>query len=139
MIEKFNNIFYLLIFLIHFFGVGVYSYQLIIGTKNFMKKFSIDKTSALPLRMLGGFTTAWLLMALYILFVRPNGVEGTWAFFNIIFITHVTVFITNFYSFKINKLGVTKKTSNETILSPLFFGILSAILCYGLSNKIYIY
>ena len=96
MIEKFNNIFYLLIFLIHFFGVGFYSYQLIIDTKGFMKRFSIDKTSALPLRMLGGFTFAWLLMALYILFVRPNGVEGTWAFFNILFITHVTVFLLTF-------------------------------------------
>ena len=139
MIEKFNNIFYLLIFLIHFFGVGFYSYQLIIDTKGFIKRFGIDKTSALPLRMLGGFTFAWLLMALYILFVRPNGVEGTWAFFNILFITHVTVFFTNFYSYKISKLGVTKKTTNETILSPLFFAVLSAILCFGLSNKIYIY
>ena len=25
-------------------------------------------------------------MALYIMFVRPNGVEGTWAFFNLIFV-----------------------------------------------------
>ena len=138
MIEKFNNIFYLLIFLIHFFGVGFYSYQLILDTKGFMKRFGIDKTSALPLRMLGGFTSAWLLMALYILLVRPNGVEGTWAFFNTLFITHLIVFFINFYSFKISKIGVTKKTTNETFLSPLFFGILVAILCYGLSDKIYI-
>ena len=88
--------------------------------------------------MLGGFTSAWLLMALYILLVRPNGVEGTWAFFNTLFITHLIVFFINFYSFKISKIGVTKKTTNETFLSPLFFGILVAILCYGLSDKIYI-
>ena len=50
-----------------------------------MKIFGMDKTSALGLRMLGGFTFAWLLMAIYIMFVRPNGVEGTWAFFNILF------------------------------------------------------
>jgi len=138
MVEKFNNIFYLIVFLVHFSGVGVYSYQLIFGTKGFMKKFGMDKTSALALRMLGGFTFTWLLMAIYIMFVRPNGVEGTWAFFNILFVTHIVVFFTNFYSFKISKIGVTNKTTNETILSPLFFAILAGILCYGLSDKIYI-
>ena len=139
MIAKFNNIFYLIIYVVHFGMLAFYASQLLVGTKKFMDKFGIDHTAAFMIRFLGAFFLAWILMALYIMFVRPNGVEGTWAFFNIIFITHVTVFITNFYSFKINKLGVTKKTSNETILSPLFFGILSAILCYGLSNKIYIY
>ena len=138
MIEKFNNIFYLLIFLIHFFGVGFYSYQLIIDTKGFMKRFSIDKTSALPLRMLGGFTFAWLLMALYILFVRPNGVEGTWSFFNLIFITHLIVTITNYYSKNISKLGVTDKFTGEGIIVPFILLILSGILCYGLADKIYI-
>ena len=139
MIEKFNNIFYLLIFLIHFFGVGFYSYQLIIDTKGFMKRFSIDKTSALPLRMLGGFTFAWLLMALYILFVRPNGVEGTWSFFNLIFITHLVVTITNYYSKNISKLGVTDKFTNEGIIVPFVLLVMSGILCYGLADKIYIY
>ena len=138
MIDKFNNIFYLIVFLIHFFGVGVYSYQLVIDTKNFLKKFGIDKTSALPLRMLGGFTTAWFLMALYILFVRPNGIEGTWAFFNLIFITHLLVTITNYYSKNISKLGNTDKFTNEGIIVPFVLLIMSAILCYGLSNKIYI-
>ena len=34
---------------------------------------------------------------------------------------------------------VLSSPAAKTILSPLFFGILSAILCFGLSNKIYIY
>ena len=42
MIEKFNGIFYLIIYLVHFIGVGVYAFQTIFGTKNFMEKFGID-------------------------------------------------------------------------------------------------
>jgi hypothetical protein len=77
-------------------------------------------------------------MALYIMFVRPNGVEGTWAFFNLIFITHLLVTITNYYSKNISKLGNTDKFTNEGIFVPFVLLIMSAILCYGLSDKIYI-
>ena len=42
MIEKFNNIFYLIIFLVHFAGIGMYAFQTIVGTKVFLKKFGID-------------------------------------------------------------------------------------------------
>ena len=45
MIEKFNNIFYLIIFLVHFAGIGMYAFQTIVGTKIFLKKFGIDKLS----------------------------------------------------------------------------------------------
>ena len=31
MIDKFNNIFYLIIYLVHFAGVGMYAYQTIIS------------------------------------------------------------------------------------------------------------
>ena len=34
MIEKFNNIWYLLIFLIHFIGIGIYAYQTIFKLEN---------------------------------------------------------------------------------------------------------
>jgi hypothetical protein len=37
MIEKFNGIFYLIVFIIHFIGFGVYSYQMIIEIKNLEK------------------------------------------------------------------------------------------------------
>ena len=36
MIEKFNGIIYLIIFLVHFIGTGVYAFPLIIGTKKFI-------------------------------------------------------------------------------------------------------
>ena len=37
MIDKFNNIFYLIIFFAHFIVVGSYAYQLVFDTKDFLK------------------------------------------------------------------------------------------------------
>ena len=138
MIAKFNNIFYLIIYVVPFGMLAFYASQLLVGTKKFMDKFGIDHTAAFMIRFLGAFFLAWILMALYIMFVRPNGVEGTWAFFNLIFITHLIVTITNYYSKNISKLGNTDKFTNEGIIVPFVLLIMSAILCYGLSDKIYI-
>jgi len=138
MIDKFNGVFYLIVFLVHFIGVGVYAYQMIIGNQKFREKFEIDASAATIMRMAGALFLGSFLMAIYILFVRPNGVEGTWAFFNLIFITHLLVTITNYYSKNISKLGNTDKFTNEGIIVPFVLLIMSAILCYGLSDKIYI-
>ena len=137
MIEKFNGIFYLIIFLAHFIGIAVYCFQTIVGTKTFMDKFDIDHSAAIIVRFVGALMIGWVIMALYIMFIRPNGVEGTWAFFNLLVIIHACVFLTNFYSIKIDKTGITTD-SNEGIIAPGIFTILSAILCYGLADKIYL-
>ena len=101
-----------------------------------MDKFDIDHSAAIIVRFVGALMIGWVIMALYIMFVRPNGVEGTWAFFNLLVIIHACVFLTNFYSIKIDKTGI-KNDSNEGVIAPLTFTILSAILCYGLADKIY--
>ena len=137
MVYKFNGIFYLIIFLIHFIGVGAYSYQMIIGNQKFREKFEIDKTAATIMRMTGALFLGSFLMAIYIMFVRPNGVEGTWAFFNLVFVQNLCIFIVNTYSIKIDKTGIMND-SNEGVIAPLVFTILSAVLIYGLSDKIYI-
>ena len=137
MVEKLNGIFYLIVFLLHVIGVGVYAYQMIIGNQKFREKFEIDKTAATIMRMTGALFLGSFLMAIYILFVRPGGVEGTWAFFNLVFIQNLCIFIVNTYSIKIDKTGVMND-SNEGVIAPLVFTILSAILIYGLSDKIYI-
>ena len=138
MIEKFNNIFYLIIYLAHFAGVGMYAFQTIINTKKFMKKFGIDKSGAIAVRFAGAFLFAIFLMSVYVGFVRPEGLNATWAFFNIVFINNFCILLCNYYSIKIDKTGVSKKTSMEPIYGPLAFTIMSAILCYGLSDKIYV-
>ena len=138
MIEKFNGVFYLIIFVIHFLGVGAYAYQMIIGNQKFREKFQIDETAATIMRMAGAIFLGSFLMAIYVMFVRPNGVEGTWAFFNLVFVQNLCVFIVNTYSIKIDKTGVMND-SNETIIAPLVFTVISAVLCFGLADKIYMY
>jgi len=138
MIEKFNNIFYLIIFLLHFAGIGMYAFQTIVGTKVFLKKFWIDKSGAIMVRFAGSFMLALFLMSIYVGFARPGGLNATWAFFNVVFVINLCIFLVNYYSIKIDKTGVNKKTGVEGIYAPLAFTIMSAILCYGLANKIYV-
>jgi hypothetical protein len=45
--------------------------------------------------------------------------------------------LVGFYSIKISKLGNNEKTSVEGIIAPGILTLLSAILCYGLADKIY--
>ena len=136
MIEKFNGIIYLIVFIVHFLGTGVYAYQTIINNKKFRAKFDMDETAATIMRMVGASFLGTLLMALYIMFIRPGGAEGAWAFFNLVFVQNLSIFIVNTYSIKIDKTGV-KNDSNEGVFAPLVFTILSAVLIYGLSDKIY--
>ena len=138
MIEKFNGIIYLIVFIVHFLGFGIYAYQMIINNKNFRTKFEMDETATPVMRMIGASFLGALLMALYIMFIRPGGVEGTWAFFNLVFVQNLCIFIVNTYSIKIDKTGITEGTNhNEGVIAPLVFTILMAILCYGLADKIY--
>ena len=138
MIDKFNNLFYLIIFLAHFIIVGSYAYQLVFDTKKFLKGRGVDKTATLITRFAGSFMVGLVLMAIYIASIRSGGLEATWAFFNLVFIVNVSILVTNFYSLKIDKTGLTKKTKNDGIYAPLILTLMSAILCYGLADKIYV-
>tara|TARA_B100000579_G_C22152228_1_gene541379 strand:- start:122 stop:538 length:417 start_codon:yes stop_codon:yes gene_type:complete len=138
MIEKFNNIFYLIIYLAHFIIVGSYAFQLVFDTKKFLKGRGVDKTATLITRFAGSFMVGIVLMAIYIAFIRPGGLEATGAFLNLVFIVNVSILIVNFYSLKIDKTGLTKKTKNDGIYAPLVLVIMSAILCYGLADQIYV-
>ena len=88
-------------------------------------------------RFFGSIFLGSVLMALYIMFIKPEGIENTWGFFNLIFIQNLTAFLIGIYSIKISKLGHTEKTSIEGVIAPGVLTILSAILCYGLADKIY--
>ena len=138
MIDKFNNVFYLIIYLAHFIIVGSYAYQLVFDTKKFLKGRGVDKTATLITRFAGSFMIGIVLMAVYIAFIRSGGLNATWAFFNLVFIINVSILIINFYSLKIDKTGLTRKTKDDGIYAPLILVILSAILCYGLAEKIYV-
>ena len=138
MIEKFGNIIYLIIYIVHFGIIGTYGYQLVFDTQKFIKGRGVDKSATLLTRFGGSFMIASVIMAVYVAFIRSGGLEATWAFFNFIFIINLCILITNFYSIKINKTGVNKKTGTDGIYAPLILTILSAIMCYGLADKIYV-
>ena len=138
MIEKFNGIFYLIIFIIHFLVYAVYAFRTIVGTKGFMDQYGIDHSAAVMIRFFGAPFVGSFLMALYIMFVRDGGVSGTWSFFNLIFIQNLMYFIFGIYTIYINKLGHNEKTNSEGIIASGVLTILSAILTYGLADKIYI-
>ena len=113
MFAKFNGIIFFIIYLLHFVGVGVYAFQTIFGTKNFMERFNIDPSGAIMVRLAGAFMMAVFLMSVYVGFVRPSGLNGTWAFLNLVFINNLCIFLCNFYSIKIDKTGVTEKQESN--------------------------
>ena len=138
MIEKFNNIYYLLIYVIHFVGIAIYSYQTIVGTRKFCEKFEIDETAFTMIRFVGAFMLGWVLMAIYVMFFRRNGVVGAGSFFNLVFVQNICIFFVNAYSILIDRTGIkSPERSREGIIAPLIFSSLSASLCYGLADKIY--
>ena len=138
MIEKFGSILYLVIFVIHFLIYAIYSYQCVFATKSFLTKFAMDDTGAGMTRFFGSLFMGAFVMAIYVGFVRSGGLEGTWGFFNLIFLQNLSAFLVGIYTIKINKLCHTEKTSNEGIIAPGILTLLSAILCYGLADKIYL-
>ena len=138
MIDKFGGIFYLAVFLIHFIGFAYYGFRCVVQTKSFLKQYGMDDTGAGIVRFFGSIFIGSTVMAIYVGFIRPNGLEATWGFFNLVFLQNLSAFIVGFYSTKINKLGHNDKTSDEAIYAPLVLTILSAVLCYGLADKIYI-
>ena len=109
MIENFNGIIYLAIFIIHFLAYAFYAYRTIFTTKAFLDKYGMDVTGSIMTRFFGSLFVGAVVMALYIMFVRPNGVEGTWGFFNLVFLQNLSAFIIGVYSIKISDLGIQKK------------------------------
>ena len=60
MIDKFGNVFYLIIYLAHFIIVGSYAYQLVFDTKKFLKGRGVDKTATLITRTSGAYIPSFL-------------------------------------------------------------------------------
>ena len=106
MLEKFNGIIYLIIFIVHFLAYAFYAYRTIFTTKAFLDQYGMDVTGSIMTRFFGSLFVGAVVMVLYILFVRPNGVEGTWGFFNLVFL--FSFFITNIQipSFVSSKLSI---------------------------------
>ena len=98
----------------------------------------MDDSGAIMTRFFGSLFIGAVVMAIWVGFIRPDGLQGTWAFFNLVFLQNFSAFCVGIYTIKINKLGHTPQTSIEGVIAPGILTLLSAILCYGLADKIYI-
>ena len=137
MIENFNNI-YLLLLYIGFLGlIGMYCFRMWFSPLAVLKEFNIGKDGTYLVRVIGTFVLAFLFMGLYILF-RPTGPMGAWIFFNILFLTGTAqaLYDTAFY-FKILDKSTGAKNSIVDIIVGAFSVLGSIILILGLSDKIY--
>ena len=137
MIDEFNGIIYLIIFIVHFAGYAFYAFRCVLSTKAFVDQYGMGDGAAIITRFFGGIFVGSVLMALWIIFIRPQGLEGSWAFFNLIFLQNLGVFLVSLFANRQGSLGTNEKTSIEGNIAPGVLTILSAILCYGLADKIY--
>ena len=137
MIEKFNGIIYLIVFIVHFAAFAVYAFRCLFTTKAFVDQYGMGDGAAIMTRFFGSIFVGSVAMAIYVGFIRPDGLENTWAFFNLIFLQNVAAFIFAIWSHQKGNLGVNNKTSVEGIIAPGVSTLLSAVLCYGLADKIY--
>ena len=137
MIENFNNIFLLLLYMAFLGLIGLYCFRMWFSPSGVLKEFNIGEEGTYLVRVIGTFVFAFLFMGLYILF-RPTGPMGAWIFFNILFLTGTAqgFYDTAFY-FKILDKNTGAKNSLVDVIVGIFFMVGSIILIIGLSDKIY--
>ena len=72
MIEKFNGVFYLILFLIHFIGFAYYGFRCVFQTQSFLDQYGMDATGAGVVRFFVSIFIGSTFMAIYVGFIRPN-------------------------------------------------------------------
>jgi hypothetical protein len=142
MIEDFNNIFYLILFILLLVGNIYYAYSTLINTKSWLDQYGTHHSALIVARILGSVITGLTLVGIYILF---TGVVGTWPYFASLFLGFSVMTIAGIYSVEIDwpknyegKEGFENtKVTKEAYVPALIFSVIIAILMYGLSDKIY--
>ena len=105
MVQEFNGILYLIIYIILFLGNVYYGYQVVFGTGKFIEKYNIDQSGAFFVRFFGTTIIAFALIQLYLFF---DGIAGHWAFFLYALIQSIVAVVANlitieFSDYKNNK------------------------------------
>ena len=137
MIANFNGIFYLILNVLILLLFTMYVFRILFAPAGLAKEFNMDKSSIFIIRYLGCFALAALLIGVYILF-RPNGAEGTWVYYNFLFLVALFTLIYDFaYYFKLIDRDIGAKNSKMDLGFSIFLTVASALLITGLSDKIY--
>ena len=138
MIENFNNLLLLVLHLAIIGFLSIFLVRIFFFPQGIVKEYNVDQSGILPMRYVGTFIFGFVFMGIYILF-RPNGPEGTWVFYNLFFLvaTAQLIYDLMFY-FKFIDKDIGAKNSIIDLTFSFAAFIISVILIYGLSNKIYL-
>ncbi|MBD1147884.1 hypothetical protein IDH28_03525 [Pelagibacterales bacterium SAG-MED31] len=138
MVENFNGIFYLIVYIVNLLFAGYYSYTFLFNKQKEFEKYNVDSSAA----SIGNFAIFWVtalfLVGIYILFSGP---EGTWPFFVIPTIVFaLNAVYSSCYHLNIGfSYGRDKvKTTIEQPIVSLVVLAFNLILIYGLQDKIYL-
>ena len=135
MVENFDNIFYLILFLINLAALAFYGYLTAFNPKQLINDYEFGDDSIGAIRIVGTFVWAVLIIGVIILFRGP---EGAWIFFVFGLTVSVLQLLIDFgHRMKIidTNYKVINKTQ-DTIISIVFI-VINVILINGLSDKIY--
>ena len=135
MVENFDNIFYLILFLINLAALAFYGYLTAFNPKQLINDYEFGDDSIGAIRIVGTFVWAVLIIGIIILFRGP---EGAWIFFVFGLTVSVLQLLIDFgHRMKIidTNYKVVNKTQ-DTIISIVFI-VINVILINGLSDKIY--
>ena len=138
MIENFNKLLFLVLHLAIIGLLSIFLVRIFFFPQGIVKEYNVDQSGILPMRYVGTFIFGFVFMGIYILF-RPNGPEGTWVFYNLFFLvaTAQLIYDLMFY-FKFIDKDIGAKNSIIDLTFSFAAFIISVILIYGLSNKIYL-
>jgi len=136
MIENFNGIFYLILFLINLAGLGFYGFLTAFNPKQLINDYELGEGAIGVIRIVGTFVWTILLIGIILLF---RGVEGAWIYF--VFGLTVSIFqllLDIVHRMKIidSNYKIVNKTQ-DTVISIVFI-VTNVLLINGLSDKIYI-
>ena len=135
MVENFDNIFYLILFLINLAALAFYGYLTAFNPKQLINDYEFGDDSIGAIRIVGTFVWVVLIIGVIILFRGP---EGAWIFFVFGLTVSVLQLLIDFgHRMKIidSNYKVVNKTQ-DTIIS-IGFIVINVILINGLSDKIY--
>ena len=137
MVEEFNGIIFLVIYILIVLGTAYYCFQTICMTDKFLEKYNIDQSGAFMTRFAGTFLLPLIIIMIYMLF---KGIAGHWMIFVYCFLQSITALVVGFWTVEKSNFTTTKgeKITREGYLAPLGFSIVWTILIYGVADKIYV-
>ena len=135
MIENFNGIFYLILFLINLAALGFYGFLTAFNPKQLINDYEFGENAMGAIRIIGTFVWTILLIGIILLF---RGVEGAWIYF--VFGLTVSIFqllidIAQRMKILDSNYKIVNKTQ-DTVISIVFI-VTNVLLINGLSDKIY--